>query len=86
LAHALLVGLCVLPPKRLRSREEQEVWDSLLVRRSEFERAKIAYDLLSGSDMQERARAEFTESRRRYLVALQAFSAYVYSTLPFQGA
>jgi hypothetical protein len=50
---------------------------------SEFDRAKIAYKLLSGSpELKEHGQAEFAESRRRYLVALKAFAAYVYSTVP----
>jgi hypothetical protein len=73
----------MLPPVRLRSHKEEELWDALLAAKSEFDRAKTAHELLSGSpEMQERARAEFAESRRRYLVALKAFAAYVHSTIP----
>jgi hypothetical protein len=73
----------MLSALRLRSRQEEELWDALLVRKSELYRAKDAYELLSGSpELQERARSEFAESRSRYLVALEAFAAYVYSSIP----
>jgi hypothetical protein len=75
------MGLCVRPPDRCRSREEQEIWDRLLVRRSEFERATVACELLSGRS-QQYVNAELAETRRQYRIALEAFSAYVYSTFP----
>jgi hypothetical protein len=70
-------------PVQFRSRKEQEIWDSLLVKRSEFERARDAYKTMvsSNPEARQRAYAELAESRRHYQSALQAFTAYVYSTL-----
>ena len=73
------------PPVQFRSCEEQELWNSLLASRSEFERARDASRMLSGSPESpesQQAGRELAESRRQYLLALKAFTSYVWSSLP----
>ena len=83
LVDAVVVDIFFSRPVQFRSRKEQEIWDSLLVKRSEFERARDAYKTMvsSNPEAQQRVNAELAASRQHYHTALQAFTAYVHSTV-----